>query len=155
MGHRPIIIKELSLSLPHKTCFSNFNTQIYYGERIATIGQIGSGKSSLLKMVYGIKEPNEGKISIPNETIIGYIPQILDNQDSLSGGERFSAALATVLSQCPDVLILDEPTNHLDLKNRKSLFKVLSLFSLCGSLMSQMLHTANLFRSYLRLSWSI
>ncbi len=35
MIHKPIQIKDLDLSLPHKTCFENFSCQISYGSRVA------------------------------------------------------------------------------------------------------------------------
>jgi len=49
--HKPIRFKNLGLSFPHKTCFSDFNAQILYGSRIALIGRNGCGKSSLLKIL--------------------------------------------------------------------------------------------------------
>lgn len=35
--HKPIQFKDLGLSFPHKTCFSDFSGQILYGSRIATL----------------------------------------------------------------------------------------------------------------------
>jgi ATPase subunit of ABC transporter with duplicated ATPase domains len=109
-----IKIEELSLSFPHKTCFENFSTIIYDGERIAIVGRNGSGKSSLLKII------SEYNLDI------GYVPQIIWGYDSLSGGEKFNKALSQAINN--DILLLDEPTNHLDLQNRKSLIKMLKHF---------------------------
>ena len=44
---------------------------------------------------------------------------------TLSGGERQRLALATVLTQQPQLFILDEPTNHLDLHYQISLLQIL------------------------------
>ena len=49
MIHKPIQIKNLQLSFPHKTCFDDFTVQIPYGSRIAIIGRNGCGKTALLK----------------------------------------------------------------------------------------------------------
>lgn len=43
----------------------------------------------------------------------------------LSGGEKKAAAIATVLSMKPDVMLLDEPTNNLDHAARRSLIEFL------------------------------
>jgi cobalt/nickel transport system ATP-binding protein len=46
----------------------------------------------------------------------------------LSAGEKRAAAIASVLSMSPDILILDEPTSSLDPKSRRRLMKILSGF---------------------------
>ncbi|WP_163195058.1 energy-coupling factor ABC transporter ATP-binding protein [Clostridium thermarum] len=46
----------------------------------------------------------------------------------LSGGEKRAAAIASVLSMEPDVLIMDEPTGGLDPKSRRRLIKLLNSF---------------------------
>ncbi len=59
------------------------------------------------------------------------VPEALWNRDpeSLSGGERRRAALASVLLAGADVLLLDEPTNHLDLVGREWLEGFLTRFA--------------------------
>ncbi|KTC71020.1 Uncharacterized ABC transporter ATP-binding protein HI_1252 [Legionella bozemanae] len=124
--HKPIQFKDLCLSFPHKTCFVDFGGQISYGSRIAIIGRNGSGKSTLLKLLAGILEPTDGDICFPKELNIGYVPQIIEEFDSLSGGQRFHKLLTQALASDPDLLMLDEPSNHLDRTNRRSLMRMLA-----------------------------
>jgi ATPase subunit of ABC transporter with duplicated ATPase domains len=126
--HKPIQIKNLSLSFPHKICFEDFTTQVYFGSRIVIIGQNGCGKSTLLKILQGLFEPTSGDAEIPSGTVFGYVPQVIEYFDSLSGGQRFNEAMTKALSLDPDVLLLDEPTNHLDCHNRKSLMRMLKSY---------------------------
>jgi cobalt/nickel transport system ATP-binding protein len=46
----------------------------------------------------------------------------------LSGGEKRAAAIASVLSMQPDILLMDEPTSHLDPRMRKRLITLLKGF---------------------------
>jgi cobalt/nickel transport system ATP-binding protein len=46
----------------------------------------------------------------------------------LSGGEKRAAAIATILSMEPDILIMDEPSTALDPKSRRSLINLLKEF---------------------------
>ncbi len=46
----------------------------------------------------------------------------------LSAGEKRAAAIASVLSMSPDILILDEPTSSLDPKSRRRVMNILSGF---------------------------
>ncbi len=46
----------------------------------------------------------------------------------LSGGEKRSVAIASVLSMAPDILVMDEPSSNLDPKSRRVLIEMLSTF---------------------------
>lgn len=145
MIHKPIQFKDLSLSFPHKTCFDDFNVQINSGDRIAVIGRNGSGKSMLLKMV-------RTAVENINDITAAYIPQIINDFNSLSGGQRFNASLTEALSSDPTVLLLDEPTNHLDRQNRKSLMRMLQSYR--GTLIV-VSHDTELLRSCIDTLWHI
>lgn len=152
MSHKPIIIKNLGLSFQHKTCFEDSSTQVNAGDRIAIIGRNGSGKSTLLKMLHGQTEPTEGTIHIPSNSVIGYVPQVINELDSLSGGQRFNEMLTQALALDPDILLLDEPTNHLDAHNRRSLMRMLNNFE--GTLIV-VSHDVELLRTCITRLWHI
>ena len=46
----------------------------------------------------------------------------------LSGGEKRSVAIATVLSMSPDIMVMDEPTSNLDPRARRLLIELLKSF---------------------------
>lgn len=129
MTYNLLEIYNLSFVLPHKNCFSDFSSIVTSNSRIAIIGNNGSGKSSLLKIITGFLQPNDGLIKNAPNTTIGYVPQIIENELHLSGGQLFNNTLTDALNLNPDLLLLDEPTNHLDLNNRRSLMRLLQKFS--------------------------
>jgi ATPase subunit of ABC transporter with duplicated ATPase domains len=126
MNHKPIQIKDLSLIYPHKTCFEAFSGDIRFGDRIALIGCNGVGKSTLLKILCGLYPASEGDINASNEVHFGYLPQVIEEFASLSGGQRINQVLTKILAEGSNVLLLDEPTNHLDKRTRHSLMRMLS-----------------------------
>lgn len=152
MMHKPIQFKNLCLSFPHKICFEDFSAEISFASRIAIIGRNGSGKSTLLKMLHGSFLATAGEIKIPPEVQIGYVPQIIENFASSSGGERLHAALTEALCANPNVLLLDEPTNHLDRRHRKSLLRMLDNYS--GTLII-VSHDVELLRKHMHCFWHI
>lgn len=129
MTHHPIQFKNVSLSFLEKSCFENVNLAIHPGSRIAIIGRNGSGKSTLLKMIHESAEPTSGTIHLPANATIGYVPQVIETDEGLSGGERLMQEIEEVLRSDPSILLLDEPTNHLDRKNRKYLFRLLQRYT--------------------------
>ncbi len=143
MIHKPIQLKNLSLCLPHKICFEEFNTQIQYGSKIAIIGRNGSGKSSLLNMLQDL---------LPVDVTTGYVPQIIMDFSDISGGQRFNKALTEALVANPNVLLLDEPTNHLDRNNKRSLMRLLRAFQ--GTLIVAS-HDVELLRNCIDTLWHI
>ncbi len=152
MTHKPIQFKSVRFSLPHKLCFEHLNETIAAGQRIAIIGQNGCGKSTLLQMLQGLIEPTDGELILPHDLVIGYVPQLIAQLDSLSGGQRFNEKLTQALTISPDVLLLDEPTNHLDQKNRSSLMRMLRSFS---KTLIVVTHDVELLRHAIDIIWHI
>ncbi|TDT44425.1 iron complex transport system ATP-binding protein [Halospina denitrificans] len=63
---------------------------------------------------------------------------------TLSGGERQRVALATALTQNPNIWLADEPTNHLDLRHQVAVMELLSEQAKAGSTVVMCLHDLNL-----------
>ena len=152
MHHKPISFHHVGLSFPQKVCFEGFTTRIQSRHRIAIIGQNGSGKSTLLKMLQGLVEPNQGSLHLPDNVVFGYVPQVIDEFDSLSGGQRLNEALTQALALDPNLLLLDEPTNHLDVSNRRSLMRMLQNYP--GTLIT-VSHDVELLRNCVDILWHI
>ncbi len=150
--HKPIQIKNLSLSFPHKLCFENFSTQVYSGSRIAIIGANGSGKSTLLNRLNGISNAVSGEVMLPSEVVLGYVPQLISDHPHLSGAERFQKSLTQALQSGPNVLLLDEPTNHLDRTHRKNFLGLLEKYTGTLILVS---HDTMLLRHSVDILWHI
>ena len=72
--------KNLAKSLGGKRLFSDFNTRILQGEKIAIVGPNGSGKSTLLKIFLGEISPDCGQIK-KGDIKIGYFDQKRENID--------------------------------------------------------------------------
>jgi ATPase subunit of ABC transporter with duplicated ATPase domains len=152
MTHKPIYIREISLVFPERICFLGFSFVVRPGQRIAVVGNNGAGKSTLLKMLINQREPSDGEISLPDNLCVGYVPQVVEEDLCLSGGQAFNHLLSKAQASSPDILILDEPTNHLDQKNRSSLMRMLKGF--LGTVIVAT-HDAELLRSDFDIIWSL
>ena len=138
MIYNQIELTDISLTFTHKACFTGFSTTVPYGARISIIGNNGGGKSTLLRSIadsggYSCNNTSnatiiDGKIEIAPESSVGYVPQVIGDHDTLSGGERFNRVIGYELGKVPDILLLDEPTNHLDRRNRKGLMRMLDSY---------------------------
>lgn len=64
-----------------KPLFKNSHLSVYFGERLAIIGNNGSGKSTLLKMMLGEIVPNQGECKVGSSVKIGYLSQQFDHEN--------------------------------------------------------------------------
>ncbi len=74
-GNDVIDVKELSKAFPPLTLFTNINFDIKRGERVALIGNNGTGKTTILKIVNGIIQADSGEIKLGSKVKIGYYDQ--------------------------------------------------------------------------------
>ena len=95
----------LTKSFGPRTLFKNVSLQLGPSRRIALIGSNGTGKTTLLEILTGIQEADEGEIHKPQDMNIGYLPQELQAskgknvlQEVLSGAEDINK-LATRLKK--------------------------------------------------------
>ena len=56
--------------------FSNASLYLQEGEKVGIVGINGTGKSTLLKMLAGLEEPDAGEITKANHALFRYLPQM-------------------------------------------------------------------------------
>ncbi len=74
-GNDVLTISGLSKSFDDVTLFDNIDIEIKRGERVALIGNNGTGKTTILKLINGIIEPYSGSIYLGAKVNIGYYDQ--------------------------------------------------------------------------------
>lgn len=89
-----ISVEELKVEFGVKPLFSGVSFVINERDRIALVGKNGAGKSTMLKILCGLQKPTEGIVAVPNETTIGYLPQVMVLQDDTTVREEACKAFA-------------------------------------------------------------
>ena len=79
-----------------KPLFANASFVINDRDRVALVGKNGAGKSTLLKILCGQQQPTAGVVSVPNDTTVGYLPQVMNLQDSMTVREETQKAFADI-----------------------------------------------------------
>lgn len=118
---------------------------LYDGDRIGLVGENGAGKSTFLKILAGVLEPDEGRIlrfaGVSMIAQTGDTDQEIGDarmrsefsaqeaQGWLSGGEKTRRRIAGALSGGGHVLLADEPTTDLDAEGIARLEKYLKEFN--------------------------
>ena len=76
-GDEVLALRNIAKSYGDKHLFDGINLKIEGGERIALIGDNGTGKSTLIKMIMGELYPDDGRIRTGPQVKAAYLPQII------------------------------------------------------------------------------
>ena len=75
MGRTTIELDHLSKSYGDKVLFKNFTYYFLKNDRIGFLGPNGCGKTTLMKVIAGMVEPDEGTVTVGQTVKIGYYTQ--------------------------------------------------------------------------------
>ncbi|MDR2691312.1 MAG: ABC-F family ATP-binding cassette domain-containing protein [Dysgonamonadaceae bacterium] len=90
-------IENLTVSFGSFTLLDKIGFVIDKKDKIALTGKNGAGKSTLLKIFAGLQEPTQGRVVIPRDAAVGYLPQQMTLTDGRSVKEEASLAFSRVL----------------------------------------------------------
>lgn len=74
-GNDVLRVEDLAKAYPSAALFSDISFEIKRGERVALIGNNGTGKTTILKIVNGLVEADEGSVTLGSNVHIGYYDQ--------------------------------------------------------------------------------
>jgi ATP-binding cassette subfamily F protein 3 len=89
-----ISVENLKVEFSVKPLFAETSFVINARDRIALVGKNGAGKSTLLKILCGMERPTSGTVATAQDTTIGYLPQVMNLQDSTTVREEAQKAFA-------------------------------------------------------------
>ena len=89
-----ISIEKLKVEFGVKPLFQDATFVINDRDRIALVGKNGAGKSTMLKIICGMQQPTSGTVAVPNDTTIGYLPQVMNLTDDTTVREETRKAFA-------------------------------------------------------------
>jgi len=108
-GDEVLVMKGVTKSFGDRTLFRELELNVAGGERIALIGDNGTGKTTLLKLIMGEEPPDAGMIRLGPAVKTAYLPQVI----------RFANPYRNVL----DTLIYDENYTPQAARDRLGAFK--------------------------------
>ena len=92
-----ISVDAVTVEFNGSALFSDISFNINENDRIALMGKNGAGKSTLLKIIAGVNKPTRGKVSVPKDAPIAYLPQHLLTDHNCSVFEEAAKAFSKIL----------------------------------------------------------
>jgi len=117
-----INFQDVSLSFGGPNLLNGLNLQIHEGEKISLLGRNGAGKSTMMKVIHGLVEPDSGKIFRIKDLRTSILQQ--DVPDGIKG--KVYAVLAQGIIDSEGEVHHD----HLEQKHIRQIERVISLMSL-------------------------
>ena len=107
-----ISVEGLRVEFSVKPLFANASFVVNDKDRIALVGKNGAGKSTLLKILCGQQQPTSGTVSVPQDTTIGYLPQVMNLQDDTTVRQEAQKAFANITDLKAHVEQLERQMNE-------------------------------------------
>ena len=90
-----VSINNVTVAFGSYTLLDAVSFHISDGEKIGLVGKNGAGKSTIMKIILGVEKPDSGRVEMPREQTVGYLPQIMEHH-------RGKSVTAEVKDSCPD-----------------------------------------------------
>ncbi len=74
-----ISLEDITVSYGAFTLLDRINFHISDSDKIGLVGKNGAGKSTILKLICGLQNPTSGRVDMPSDITIGYLPQIMEH----------------------------------------------------------------------------
>lgn len=91
-----VIVESLRVELGDRVLFDDLSFIINEKDKIALVGKNGAGKSTMLKILAGVRKDYKGSVIIPEGKIVGYLPQVMKIVDGRTVREEASQAFAHI-----------------------------------------------------------
>ena len=103
-----VSVEGLTVEFGGTTLFSDISFQINEKDRIALMGKNGAGKSTMLKILAGVRQPTRGRVTTPKDCVVAYLPQHLMTEDGRTVFEEASQAFAHLKEMEADIEALNK-----------------------------------------------
>lgn len=165
-------LQGISLSLGDRFLYEIDHLSVESGDKFGIIGDNGSGKTSLLRLIIGDLKPEKGQVMV--NTSFSYFEQFTEvkshvidelnykflsqmqvplvERELMSGGEDQKLRLSQFISAQQNPLMLDEPTNYLDAFSTDLLINQLAHYRNTLLIVS---HNRDLLRRVIHKIWTI
>jgi ATP-binding cassette subfamily F protein 3 len=123
-------IDNLTVSFGGFTLLDEIGFVVDKKDRIALVGKNGAGKSTLLKIFAGLQEPSQGRVSMPKDATIGYLPQQMQLLDERTVREEASLAFEPILRMEAELEKLNTELTHREDYESESYHKLIDKITL-------------------------
>ncbi len=103
-----ISVDALTVEFGATTLFKNISFVINEKDRIALMGKNGAGKSTLLKIIAGEQTPQGGRVGVPKDKVVAYLPQHLMSDNSRTVFEEASQAFKHIFDMEKEIESLNK-----------------------------------------------
>ena len=105
-------VENLTVSFGGFTLLDSIGFVVDKKERIALVGKNGAGKTTLLKIFAGLQEPTQGRITMPKDVVVGYLPQQMQFFSELTVKEEATLAFEFILKMESKLEQLNQELAH-------------------------------------------